>query len=376
CTGSLSPSEASIKLYGSHGLSVHECKPPRERRPASPEDLELLLQFANFGPTRPSDLFLNIWHDALRALDHDPLAGLVSPPLMGSSGVIPLTFIGPTPDICRHMSNLIARADKEVILVTRYWKESNASRLITDSIKELSVRAGQQGQRAVVKIIYDKGGPKQVFNNHLYVSSNRWTASGIGLPAADENPNVDMEVINSHHPILGTFHVKFMVVNRKFAVVCSNNIQDNDNLEMMTHLEGAILDSLYDAALITWHDKLDPPLPLISVGTSQVQLQSTFKQPSFHELVQHADFFSSQIHNPGDPHNESEIAGEVIRVQSAVTPKNGQKVMDLVTGHLNTSTGQTLRGDAPDCPSSENMTPFIPHAVHGSFPIALVNRKP
>ncbi|KAK7510409.1 hypothetical protein IWZ03DRAFT_301041, partial [Phyllosticta citriasiana] len=277
----LSPIEASIKLYGSHGLSVHECKPPRERRPASPEDLELLLQFANSGPTRPSDLFLNIWHDALRALDHDPLAGLVSPPLMGSSGVIPLTFIGPTPDICRDMgrtgaifctaSNLIVRADKEVILAAHYWKETNASRLITDSIKELSVRAGQQGQRAVVKIIYDRGGPKQVFNNHLHVSSNKWTAPGIGLPAADEIPNVDMEVINSHHPILGTFHVKSMVVNRKFAVVCSNNIQrrlrtlqDNDNLEMMTHLEGAIVDSLYDAALFTWHDKLDPPLPMIS----------------------------------------------------------------------------------------------------------------
>ncbi|KAK8229092.1 hypothetical protein HDK77DRAFT_282760 [Phyllosticta capitalensis] len=392
-SGSLSPSEASTKLYGGHGLSVHECKPPRERHPASPEDLELALQCANFGPTRPSDLFLNIWHDSLHALDHDSLAGLVSPPLMGSSGVIPLTIIGPLPDICRHMSNLIARAEKEVILATNYWKESSASRLITDSIKELSVRAGRRGQRAVVKIIYDRGSPKQVFNNHLHVAPDAWTAPGIGLPAADEIPNVDMEVVNFHRPVLGTFHAKFMVVDRKFAVVCSNNIQDNDNLEMMTHLEGPIVDSLYDAALLTWHDRLDPPLPLISVGTAQVDLQSTFDQASFRELVPQSGCFSSQAvadfirdkdideqnlpeHNPGDPHYDSDIAGEVIRVQSSLTPKNGHRIMDAVTNHLNASTGQTLRGDAPDCQPVDNFTPYIPHAVHEPFPIALVNRKP
>ena len=119
-SGSLSPSEASTKLYGGHGLSVHECKPPRERHPASPEDLELALQCANFGPTRPSDLFLNIWHDSLHALDHDSLAGLVSPPLMGSSGVIPLTIIGPLPDICRHMVRIEANSRNNCPTLTRH----------------------------------------------------------------------------------------------------------------------------------------------------------------------------------------------------------------------------------------------------------------
>ena len=59
--------------------------------------------------------------------------------------------------------------------------------------------------------------------------------------------------------MLGTFHCKYMVVDRKFAVPQSNNIQDNDNMEMMIHLEGPIVDSLYDMALISWHKKLEPP---------------------------------------------------------------------------------------------------------------------
>ena len=40
--------------------------------------------------------------------------------------------------------------------------DSDASRLITDALKELSRRAGERGQRAVVKIMYDRGNAKQV----------------------------------------------------------------------------------------------------------------------------------------------------------------------------------------------------------------------
>ena len=43
--------------------------------------------------------------------------------------------------------------------------DSDASKLVTDAIKELSIRAGQRGERAVVKIIYDRGNAKQVCNS-------------------------------------------------------------------------------------------------------------------------------------------------------------------------------------------------------------------
>lgn len=60
------------------------------------------------------------------------------------------------------MSNCIARAEKEVFLATNYWQASDASTLITNSLKELSRRAGERGEKAIVKIIYDRGNPKQV----------------------------------------------------------------------------------------------------------------------------------------------------------------------------------------------------------------------
>ena len=42
-----------------------------------------------------------------------------------------------------------------------------------------------------------------------------------------------MQVLNYHRPMLGTFHSKFMVVDRKIGIVSSNNIQDNSNMEMV-----------------------------------------------------------------------------------------------------------------------------------------------
>jgi hypothetical protein len=54
-----------------------------------------------------------------------------------------------------------------------------------------------------------------------------------------------------------------MIVDRKMALLNSNNIQDRPNMEMMIHLEGPIVDSLYDTALISWFRPMHPPLPLL-----------------------------------------------------------------------------------------------------------------
>ncbi len=79
------------------------------------------------------------------------------------------------------------------------------------------------------------------------------------MPA--EIPGLDLEVVNYHRVLLGTFHAKFMIVDRKVALLNSNNIQDRPNLELMTHLEGPIVDSFYEVALHSWYNKLSPMMP-------------------------------------------------------------------------------------------------------------------
>lgn len=129
----LTISQVCKKLYAHHRStgSSHDTSGV-DRVPATAEDLTFLLSAFQWGARQPSELFLRAFYDALHCLDADPLCGVVSPPLMGSCGTIPLTVIAPLADIFRHMSNLIVRAQKEVVFITCSWSPSLASRLISE----------------------------------------------------------------------------------------------------------------------------------------------------------------------------------------------------------------------------------------------------
>ncbi|RAL61094.1 hypothetical protein DID88_010435 [Monilinia fructigena] len=519
----IAPGDAWKQLYGGHAAGEKESKNEarRHRDTPTPEDLQRALECGNWGSTQPSELFLKMYHDALCTLDNSVSNCMVSPPLMGSSGVIPLSVISVVPDIMRHMSNLIVRAEKEVILATNYWQNSVASKYITNAMKELSRRAGERGERIVFKLQYDRGSPKQLLDNHYLVPEKEYLGKAVSLPTAAEIPNLDLQVMNYHRPMLGTFHCKYMIVDRKFAVLQSNNIQDNDNMEMMTHLEGPIVDSLYDMALISWHKKFDPPLPSYNSPAAQgglssfenkghdeifdqngsirghsavihperMQAQQAYSyeprasnQPGFaysdsmengdstiypsttesvtrpvgstnnakdirngveniqlegaqdthhgfedsdlktrermaenmraiattgdaehivhtkdgdkkvpispETVMEHKSSLNHKSKNPSpsshllpehttdDPHYDDDIAGEVARVQTAVSPKNGETRVEAVTRHLNHTRNPGFKGNAPDCEAHEEMTPYIPHPVHEPFPIAMVCREP
>ncbi|KAL1305109.1 hypothetical protein AAFC00_002038 [Neodothiora populina] len=284
------------------------------------------------------------------------------------------------------MSNLIARAEKEVFLATNYWMDSDASKLITDALRELSRRAAARGERVVVKIIYDRGNVKQIFDPHQLVDEAIYIGPNVRLPSKSDCPNLDLEVVNYHRAVLGTFHSKFMVVDRKIGIVQSNNIQDNDNLEMMCHVEGPIVDSLYDSLLISWDRSLNPPLPMIQFPAAE-KTPPTFEESSFQllhdaqgRIVMPADTTSYErlpLHCFDDPHYDPDIASEVYRMHSVMTPRQGETSVELVTAHLNLSTHQKDRkATCPEYAPTEQMTPYIPHAPHAPFPIAMVNRKP
>ncbi|KAK4152999.1 hypothetical protein C8A00DRAFT_44007 [Chaetomidium leptoderma] len=403
----LAPGDAWEKLYGA---DARKAAAKGESESVTQDELERAAACGKWGPTRPSELFLRIYHDALCTLDQDPRRAMVSPSLMGSYGTVPLTIISVLPDIVRHMSNVIVRAEREIYLATNYWQNSVASSYITNAIRELDRRAGARGTKVVLKIIYDRGSPKQLYAPHYIVSEKESTGKNVNLPHPNEIPNIDMEVMNFHAPLLGTFHAKYMVVDRKIALLQSNNIQDNDNLEMMTHLEGPIVDSLYDMALISWDRKLDPPLPSYKspatsswTGPNESANRTTNPSGSDNATVEGrengrigeletVDNLSAQIptqretgadllpeHTADDPNYDHDIAGEVARVTASLAPKPAETHMQAVTRLLNHTTNEGLPGDpdAPECPPGELMTPYLPlHQTHTPYPMALVNRAP
>jgi phosphatidylserine/phosphatidylglycerophosphate/cardiolipin synthase-like enzyme len=391
----LAPGEAVTKLYGNRSTTG---KPPQheELGPASAEDLKQALSCGRWGPTRPGELFLRVYHDVLTCVEVDPIAGVVSPPLLGSYGTNPLTVIAPLVDIARHMANVIVRAKKEVVFATCSWSPSEAVTLFSDALKELSRRAGARNERVVVKIIYDKASAAQFVKSHQKQSPEVYAGQKIQLPKPEEVPHLDMEVASLHKPLLGTLHAKFMVVDRQIGIVESNNMEDNSNMEMMTHLEGAIVDSLYDCFLITWNEVLNPPLPThnspahaAGLRTSnEASLKSLFPPADHPQYPTNVDSREQQTiaHDgskaqqlpalaPGDPHYDDDLAAEITRVQSMYSPEGNETRLSAINRHLNKTSKSNASPTGPEIEAGNEFTPYIASATE-PFPIAMVSRRP
>ncbi|KAJ5645317.1 hypothetical protein N7507_011328 [Penicillium longicatenatum] len=358
-----------LKGNEAHGLSKEEIDEFEKKTTE-----QKALACGHWGSAEPSELFLRIYHDVLGSLDKEPSTGVVSPPLIGSRGVIPLTIVAPLPDLCRHLGNCIARAEHEVFLGTNFWIHSDAATLVTNGIRELNRRAGERGTKVVMKMVYDRGDPKQVLDNRLEVNSEQRTTDKVRLPAPHEIPNVDLKVINFHRPVFGTFHAKFTVIDRRMCLLQSSNIQDNDNLEMLSHIEGPIVDSFYDAALLSWGKPLDPPLPQLNSPAESAPIPS-------HNGEQKVDPNESlpedlPEHTASSPHWDVDFEDEAKRVNSRINPRGEETPTQAVTRHLNTTIQPDTTGNAPDTDQDPKMTPYILLPQHEPFPMAVVNREP
>ncbi|KAL6823459.1 hypothetical protein V8C40DRAFT_280133 [Trichoderma camerunense] len=379
------PGVIAKDLYGHYEKDLRR-SPDEDRPHPSPEILELALQCGNWGPTKPSPLFLQAFADALRCLDADALSSVVSPPLMGSHGTIPLTIIAPLIDIIRHVSNVIARAEKEVFFITCNWSPSVAQRLIKNALIELSRRAGERNQRVVVKLMYDKATAASAIDPHQRVKPETYSSKAIQLPTPEEIPNLDMEVVSLHKLVLGTLHAKFCVVDRKIAVVMSNNMEDNANMEMATHLEGPIVDSIYDTALITWKHPLDPILPSHNSPASQGGLPTSSNEPLYLDRGTGPDQEhiaaigqanpSLPEHTPEDPHYDVDMAGEIARMQSCYSTKPDETRLQAANRQLNLAVKDHIAPTGPDIPDGHEMTPYINTSTPYPVPIAMVSRPP
>ncbi|KAJ5218783.1 uncharacterized protein N7498_000882, partial [Penicillium cinerascens] len=331
----------------------------------------------NWGSSEPSELFLQIYHDVLCSLEKNPIAGVVSPPVIGSRGVVPLTIVAPLPDLCRHLANCIVRAEHEIFLGTNFWVHSDAATLVTNAIRELSKRAREQGRKVIMKMVYDRGDPRQVLENRLTVHEDQYTGEKVKLPHPSEIPNVDLQVINFHRPVFGTFHSKFTVIDRKIALLQSSNIQDNDNLEMLSHIEGPIVDGFYDSALLSWGKSLDPPLPLLNTPAETLQIPF-YESKETTSVSEDASQGLSVLpeHTTKDEHYDTTYENEAQRVNSGIIPRGEETSTHAVTRHLNTTIQPDTVGDAPDSDQDPRMTPYIVLPRHDLVPMAVVNREP
>ncbi|EIW81191.1 hypothetical protein CONPUDRAFT_137247 [Coniophora puteana RWD-64-598 SS2] len=389
--------EHHMKLPGSGGYAetfasifkggnANEMKRIQKEVDPSPEDLDKVADCGNFG-SRPSDLFLKMYNDVLETLEANPWAGLCSPPLLGSRGVVNLSIISVIPDIMQHHYDCIIRAEHEVFLATNFWQSSKSSRKINDAFIELSKRAERRGRKVVVKMLYDRANLKMLTESHVVVDDKEMASADVQLPARAEMPWLEFELVNFHQPLLGTFHAKFLIVDRRMALLMSNNIQDRPNMEMMTHLEGPVVDALYDMALISWFRPMHPPLPLLAQPYAppadgyKFGMDNEFFTTRNLDGSRGAEVFKKMAAEAGgvpDGH-----AGEGPEGKLATTGDEGQNkpfisgMYQTITEHLNAGDQDTPATVeyAPPRPDDE-YTPHVLHAPHEECPMVLVNRAP
>lgn len=167
----------------------------------------------------------------------------------------------------------------------------------------------------------------------MSVHEDNYTSNQVRLPHPKEIPNVDLQVINFHRPLLGTFHAKFTVIDRQMALLQSSNIQDNDNLEMLAHIEGPIVDSFYDAALLSWGKRLEPSLPLLSSPSANAPVAWSVKDEKDISQLESQDLLE---HTTKDPHYDECFELEAKRVNSSITPRGDETRSRAVARHLST----------------------------------------
>lgn len=249
--------------------------------------------------------------DALLPLPRYPMSGVVSPPLLATSGIVPFSVFSTGPDIIQHYYDCIVAAQKEVVLLTNYWQLGKNVDRISEGLRELNKRHAKRktgssevsssedsepkekseggstekvapnkriatSDQIIVKIMWDRGPQTlaDLFRSRKPVPPPMWKKSG--LPKAKEVPYLNIEILNYHRPLMGTFHAKLLLVDRQVALINSNNIQDRPNIEACTRLEGDIVNSVYDHALISWGNRLRPPLPCLAEPASKTPPASSF----------------------------------------------------------------------------------------------------
>ncbi|EIW72422.1 hypothetical protein TREMEDRAFT_26882 [Tremella mesenterica DSM 1558] len=301
----------------------------------------------------------------------------------------------------KHHADVIVRAEHEVFLATNYWEASGAAHTIVSAIRELSRRVVEADRPKVIfKLMYDRGTPSQVLEPHQLVDPKTYTGDKVKLPHPDEIPGVLLEVQNYHKPPVGTFHAKYMVVDRKVAILNSNNIQDRVNVEMMTHIEGPIVQAFYDMALLSWWTAFQPPLPLLAhtplypansadgkykFGDEHPVLESkgdleTSASKARETLAEHHAFAVGGQQADGkedefDPTNDDE-ADRIDRRFDTSDAVN-KHLSGLLVRTNDSDTGSKI--DATDTdppPNSKAFKPIILMPPHDPVPMALVNRPP
>ncbi|BEJ15410.1 hypothetical protein CspHIS471_0500150 [Cutaneotrichosporon sp. HIS471] len=337
--------------------------PPKPGMRLSPEQADEVAMCGDWRGPPPSPLFLNIYAQVLLTLTDDPLRGAVSPPLLGSNGIVPVSIISVVPDITHHIADLVVNASVEILLSSPRW-EGGAARVLTDALRELSRRV-VAARRAPVVVKVMIGAP----TNQDIVGSE---LGAFALPASAELPGVNLQVRRGPCASVA-------VIDRQIAVLTTAAVHDGSGLEMMAQYEGPVVQSLYDVALLAWWGPMVPDLPLLRSPPQHPAIgeagQYRWPAPNLAGIgVRSVPKLTNGMPGPGihGPQRNETNWDRTYDVGAAAEAEHVNVLSDpaALNRHLNTG----IPVEATDVRRGQAFKPVVLLPPHDPVPMAIVNR--
>ncbi|KAF2275364.1 phospholipase D/nuclease [Westerdykella ornata] len=184
---------------------------------------------------------------------------------------------------------LLESANHELILVTCFWAQSKSLDTINDILVHLSHKGIEKGVRIRVRICFSSLSIFQKLFHTQKVSGQTYPPSvwrsKLGLPSPEMLTGLDLEIKSVFLLPFSVMHPKFMIVDRRIAVMPSCNVSWEKWFEGYVKFTGPAVNDLLKFYSKFWERREElPPLgaEAVAAETSHHGSVPTFLLPSPH----------------------------------------------------------------------------------------------
>lgn len=166
-----------------------------------------------------------------------------------------------------HIIPAILKAQTEIILVTCFWAASATRDALRDALLELSAKAIRSSTKIRMQICFSSSSLARNMLLPTPKDGQRYKPDEfqkLGLPAFSELPGLDLTIIRKFFWPFGIIHSKYVIVDRKLALMPSCNVSWERWFEAAVSLEGPVVAHLcsFHANFWTNNRQLPPLKPL------------------------------------------------------------------------------------------------------------------
>ncbi|KAI4824845.1 hypothetical protein E4T44_10030 [Aureobasidium sp. EXF-8845] len=180
-----------------------------------------------------------------RNITSPPNYFLHSPSSLITTSNLHSLHLGTGESIYTSLLPLLESANEEVILVTCFWASSATAKLVNEVLVKLSEKGKRKGGKIRVRICFSSSGVLQKLlhpqnlNGKTYAPES-WQST-LNLPVPDQLQGLDMQVKSIFLLPFSVMHPKFIIVDRKVAVLPSCNVSWEDWFEGCVTLTGPVV---------------------------------------------------------------------------------------------------------------------------------------